>query len=399
MVKGAAIDFYLIIYFALGICFAAVISAWAGSGMQSHAAIRAEELLLEIDTYDNIEANTVVLNAVMSAWVKSKDPVAVNRTEEILRRMEASETAPPDLISYNTYLHALSMHSNLRRPELSQRAEALLKTMEEGHDRNLLPFGPNVFSYNLVIDAYCRAPDSCTANKVSRLLRRLVQRDGVEPDTFSFNSVLAALSKSSVENAAATAEELLRYMDESHKAGMHPNAIPDSLSFSSVITAYTRSGKRGIVEKCQTLLDEMKYRYANGEPQLKPDRQVYNSLIDCWARSGEGTYGARKAEALLQEMQLLYERGDRSMAPDLISYNAVLNAWARSGTRCCAHQAEKYLDQMWQLYNSGHMKVKPNDFSYNTVSYVFRLCMICCSMLLIFSSACAGYQCHIQKQA
>ena len=93
-------------------------------------------------------------------------------------------------------------------------------------------------------------------------------------------------------------------------------------------------------------------------------------VIHCWARSGEGTLGARKAEALLQEMQDLRERyDDESWAPNLVTFNCLLNAWALSGTRCCGHKAEYYLNQMWELYNAGDNNlVKPNDKSYNTVS-------------------------------
>jgi len=92
-------------------------------------------------------------------------------------------------------------------------------------------------------------------------------------------------------------------------------------------------------------------------------------VIHCWAKSGEGTLGARKAEALMQEMQQMRERdNDPGMAPNLVTFNCVLNAWALSGTRCCGYKAEQYLDQMWELYNAGDNNlVKPNDKSYNTV--------------------------------
>jgi hypothetical protein len=98
--------------------------------MRAHAVSRAEELLREIEDDAELEPNTVVLNAVMSAWVKSKNPAAVDRTEEILRQMEAPNSCtPPDSISYNTHLHALSMHAKV--PGNAQRADELLRKMEE----------------------------------------------------------------------------------------------------------------------------------------------------------------------------------------------------------------------------------------------------------------------------
>lgn len=334
--------------------------------MKAHAVSRAEELLREIEASDSLEPNTVVLNSLMSAWVKSRNPAAVERTEEILRQMEASENVKPDLISYNTHLHALSMHASPKRPALALRADALLQQMEEGCDSGRLPFGPNLFSYNLVIDAFYRVGDSSTAVHTARLLRKLVKRNGVEPDSFSFNQVLAALAKSHEEGSAKTAEKLLRCMDESYKKGIHPNARPDAVSFSSVIAAYSRSGQKGCAEEAERLLEEMKMRSANGETYLVPSTVCYNSVIDCWARSGAGTLAARKAEALLQEMREMFDAGEK-ISPNLISYNGVLNAWARSGTRCSGSQAEKYLNRMWELYKAGDKNVKPNDLTYNTV--------------------------------
>lgn len=224
-------------------------------------------------------------------------------------------------------------------------------------------------------------------------MRKLAKRPGVEPDTFSFNQVLAALGR---KGSAKMAEELLLYMDRAYQTDMHPKAKPESESYVHVIQAYTRSGQKGGAVRAERLLRHMKERYFEfNEKHVKPNRNVYNAVsnslqsepgaiqqeisisslwllqvIDCWAKSGEGTLGARKAEALLQEMQdLQAEYHDESLAPNLVTFNSLLNAWALSGTRCCGHKAEKYLDQMWKLYNAGDNDlVKPNDKTYNTVS-------------------------------
>jgi len=305
-------------------------------------------------------------SAVMSAWVKSRNPHAVQRTEELLREMETNNNGKndcrPDLISYNTHLHALSMHSR-KRPELAVRAGRILERMEDEYSRGELKFGPNLFSYNIVIDAFCRS-NQCTA--AVAVLQKLIslrgQRDQLQPDVFSFNQVLNSLSKT--KGAARMAEELLLYMEAAYKSGVHPNARPDVVSYAAVICALSRSGEPDAAERAEALLAQMKKRAAAGERHLKPNRYCYNSLISAWGTSGKGTLGARKAEALLEEM---LEGGDSALSPNIVTYNSVLNAWARSGTRCCAHKAETYLNRMWELYKAGDTKVKPNDFSYNTV--------------------------------
>lgn len=351
--------------------FSAVVTAWTVSGMKSHAVQKAEALLREIENSSDLEANTIVLNAVMSTWVKSRNPSAVDRTEEIIKQMEDSYDARPDLTSYNTHLHALSMHSH-RSVQNVQKAEMILEKLEESCDKGLIDFGPNRFTYNLVLEAICKSTNQENATtKAAFVLRKLIQRQNmhpdVQPDTYSFNQVLTLFSKNPTDASAQTAANLLQYMNKASQTGVFPLAKPDSDSYFAVINAYARSGGQGSAHRATMLLNEMKCQYADGNIRLKPTRTCYNTVIDSWARSGEGTLGARKAESLLQEMQLLYEEGDKDMSPTVYTYNSVLYAWARSGTRCCGYKAEQYLERMWETYNAGDVKVKPNDFSYNTV--------------------------------
>jgi hypothetical protein len=131
------------------VTYASVISAWATSGMRAHAVQRAEELLRQIENEPHLEPNTIVLNAVMSTWVKSRSPGATNRTGELLMEMEQSSepSIKPDLITYNTHLHALSLQA--KKPGMAQRADALLTKMEKLYDDGEVSFSPNLFSYNL----------------------------------------------------------------------------------------------------------------------------------------------------------------------------------------------------------------------------------------------------------
>jgi hypothetical protein len=376
-----------------GVTYASVMSAWAASGMKAHAVARVEALLRRMEDTDGLEPNTIVLNAVMSAWVKARHPGAVNRTAEILQQMKQV-----DIFSYNTHLHALSMHSS-KHAEYAERASVFLSQWEKSFDSGKVSFAPNLFSYNLVIEAFCRSTSSNAVQRAADTLRQLVKREGVEPDTFSFNQVLAALAKGSSLAAAKKAEELLHYQDDAYRSGVHPYAKPDITGYSTVIMAYSRSGAKGAADQAEKLLHDLKSRFQAGEADMKPNIICYNALIHCWAKSGEGTLGARKAETLVEEMQELYDAGDESLKPNLVTYNALLNAWAQSGTRCCGRKAETYLDKMWALYNAGDKKVKPNDFSYNTVriALCFFLLLFYSYFLLNICISFPGDQCHFEK--
>jgi hypothetical protein len=285
--------------------------------------------------------------------------------------------------------------------------------LEERFDQGEIDFGPNTFTYNLVLEAICRASLSShntdfidnAAMKCAVILRKLIKRANADPDVYSFNQVLAALSRSSAVGSAKTAGELLEYMKDSFQSGIYPLARPNTDSYFYVISAYARAGGKTSAEKAESLLKEMKEQYAlSNDESIKPNRACYNTIIDCWAKSGEGTYGARKAEALLHEMQHMYEiEGDKTMTPTLITFNSVLNAWAKSGTRCCGYKAEQYLKKMWDMYNAGDLNVKPNDFSYNTVSFSSCFCTKLSVLsrhflYVVFLVLFIGHKCNFEKQ-
>lgn len=350
------------------VTYSTVISGWSASGMRSHAVVRAEELLREIEAAPGLEPNTVVLNSIMSAWVKSKNPAAVNRTTELLEYMEYSRNAPADLVSYNTHLHALSIHSH-KEPDYAQRAHDLLALLESKYERGEIRFQPNLFSYNTVIEAWCRSQAPEAAWNAVKLLRSFISNDSkYEPDTFSFNQVFAALSRSSKSGSTQLAEHLLDYMEIAYKNGVFKNAKADLVTYTSIIAMLARSGESDAAERGEKLLNRLKEHYESGKTYLKPTRVVYNAVIDAWAKSGRGTFGARKAEALLKEMEEMYAKGDASLAPTVVTYNAILNSWASSGTLCAGHMAVKYLDRMTMLNGTkGEIEIRPNDRTFNAV--------------------------------
>lgn len=53
------------------------------------------------------------------------------------------------------------------------------------------------------------------------------------------------------------------------------------------------------------MLEKMQRLYERGETRLKPNTVTMNSVIDCWAKSGRGTLGARRAESILNRMEKL----------------------------------------------------------------------------------------------
>mmetsp|Transcript_1226 Transcript_1226/g.3103 ORF Transcript_1226/g.3103 Transcript_1226/m.3103 type:complete len:877 (+) Transcript_1226:207-2837(+) len=350
------------------VTYSSVISAWSASGMKSHAVVRAEELLKEIEDEPDVEPNTVVLNSIMSAWVKSKNRAAVNRTTELLEYMEYSRNAPADLVTYNTHLHALSMQSE-RNPEYAKRANDLLVSLEERYERGEIRFRPNKFSYNVVIEAWCRSRAPGAAWEAVKVLRSFIRNDSkYEPDIFSFNQVFAALSRSTKTGTSLLAENLLEYMEIAYRNGIFKNAKADVVSYTSVIITLVRSGEPDAAERAENLLRRMKEQYESGKTYMKPTRLVYNHVIDAWSKSGGGLMASRKADALLKEMEEMHAMGDSTLAPNIATYNRVMTSWAKSGTRVAENMTVKYLDRMTMRNGKqGEIEIRPNDRTFHLV--------------------------------
>lgn len=350
------------------ITYFTVISGWSASGMRSHAVVRAEELLREIEETPGLEPNNIVLNSVMSAWVKSKNPATINRTTELLDYMEHSSRAPADIITYNTYLHGLSIHSH-RDPEYALRANDLLASLEAKFKRGEIRFRPNLFSYNVVIEAWCRSQSPEATWNATKVLRGFINSDSrYEPDTFSFNQVFTALSRSTKPGSTHLAEHLLDYMEIANQNGVFRKAKADVVSYTSVIISLARSGEADAAERGVILLNRLKEHHEGGRTYMKPTRVIYNALIDAWAKSGKGTLGARKAEALLMEMEQVCAIGNVWVAPNVVTYNSVMNSWAQSGARCAGNMATKHLDRMIMLNGTqGEIEIRPNDRTFNAV--------------------------------
>jgi hypothetical protein len=78
---------------------------------------------------------------------------------------------------------------------------------------------------------------------------------------------------------------------------------------------------------------------------LLPNTYVFNTVINCWAKSRDHD-AASKAEEMLVAMSRLHASGMPSLKPDAFTYTAVIDAWAKSGYRGAATRADQLLDKM-----------------------------------------------------
>jgi len=141
----------------------------------------------------------------------------------------------------------------------------------------------------------------------------------ISPDSFSFNSVVFAISKSKLPNAATRAQEVLEYMEKVSLSGddRFSKVSPDVYGYTSVINTWSKSGRHDAGYKAEILLRQMEIKYQQGNKNLKPNTITYNSVMNAWTQSNGGTLGARKAEALFQEMNERWRSGQHDLQPNV----------------------------------------------------------------------------------
>jgi len=230
-------------------------------------------------------------------------------------------------------------------------------------------------TYNLVLDIISkRSPQNDNdgpIQMITNIIRRMNEAPlhwDVKPDTFSYNALLYAYSRSDDPNAARDCESLLRHMKElesknENKAG---RVKVDTISYNLVLQTYATSHEKDAPNKAETLLREMEESYSEGNMQVKPNFVSLTILLEAFSRSKDFD-AAEKATNTLTLMEELYHKGDDSLKPSLTTYNVVLNAWAKSRTPGASHKAEDILNRLIDTSKSNpsnHDLVRPNTISF-----------------------------------
>jgi pentatricopeptide repeat protein len=321
------------------VSYSAVISAYAACMDQPYGIGRARELLAELE---GLAARQEVDESTTGGGGGRSNPS---------RRFEGSDDGcvgggggrhphgfRPNALTYNALLQAYANAGDASSAEgvlLSMISWHASSLREEGGGGRFMHVRPNTRTFNVVLNALARVEGGDGGVRASELLGRLVELgssddDGPRPDVISYNTVLAAWSKS---------------------AGVRPGESPSAGEGG----AQKRKGVVGefAAHEALRLLDEIEGRYLQSVESkthgrsfaVKPDVISYNTTIAAFANAAQhcedGTPTARKAEEILSRM---IESG---IEPDAYSYNGVLLAWARSsGGLPAARHAETILRSM-----------------------------------------------------
>ena len=270
-----------------------------------------------------------------------------------------------------------------------------------------IKFRPDVISYNHVLNAWAKAaqalaedrgrgtPDAALDTDISKLnvytpsdaaeraemilqdmeTSYLLGTSTIAPDTTSYNTVLAGITKSRGKDSMEKADALVKRMihltsgGENEKEGVvngsaddWSEAQPDIITYNTLIEslAHTQEG----LDQSLKIFDMLEKKYSeNGDERLKPNIRTANQVINAYSKfilekSTKGYFeskeereeafsNAEKARALLKKMKKRYnDTGDKDVRPDAATFTTVIDAYARVGLSKSAAKADELLSEM-----------------------------------------------------
>jgi pentatricopeptide repeat protein len=345
------------------ISFNLVLNAWARQ-RSTHAARRADallQILLRSPPHMELKADTYSYGAVLNAYAKSGgNRKAALRAEQLLYQMECSMKVQTD-ICHNAVMDCWSVSGD---EDAGRRAQRWLTTLEEGRGPR-----PTRISYNACIKAWARSKNNiyngAPAEEAHKLLERMQRMGGaLSPDKISYSTCIDAYCRSTTNLtvAAEQAEALLQQMEDA--APDNPEMRPDVVAYTSVLYAYAKAGID--TERAMALIGRME-RYAD----QKPNTTFLNTLIHLFAKASKVDH----AEALLKTMV------SRDMA-DKISYTAVISAHAKVGNATRALELVHELESLYKKSN-GDKRFLPTAKTFASVLHAISKSKDCSKRALV----------------
>lgn len=248
------------------------------------------------------------------------------KVEELLDRMQESFGIQPNVYSYAVGIHAWVRHAASSQ-EAVQHAEVLFQAAQDQYYKNNnKDCKPNVVLYNSLIAAYAKNGD---ATKAQRTLEQMESSGDVDilPTVITYNSVLNGCSKSREKGSLQKAEALLERMRQ------HSEIQPDAFSFGSVIAGWARDSKNPeAADRALEYFEELKILYkAGNNERCKPTVVTYTSVMNALSRRQ-----VDRDEAADQVLQLLQEMKRHGEVPNAITYRYVLESLSRGKDRATA---------------------------------------------------------------
>eukprot|EP00523_Entomoneis_sp_CCMP467_P018716 CAMPEP_0168819218 /NCGR_PEP_ID=MMETSP0726-20121227/8178_1 /TAXON_ID=265536 /ORGANISM="Amphiprora sp., Strain CCMP467" /LENGTH=604 /DNA_ID=CAMNT_0008871607 /DNA_START=227 /DNA_END=2038 /DNA_ORIENTATION=- len=282
----------------------------------------------------------------LQSWSKAGNPEMATLS---LRDMIFSDDFQPDRRHFHSVLQAWA---NSKHPQAARKAEECLRLMDK-LSAKFDSCSPNEFSFNHVINTlvYSNLPGSI--QRAETLLLEMQSR-GIKPDVATYNSIMSNYAKSTSPEDFRRVEQLDQ---ERRNRGLERTAI----TYTSLMSAHARNGG---VEEMESLFQEMKGRYMNGDESVKPPYAAHVLRLQSYSKIGDADNATLALSEIIANSN---QSGYLDRKPGTQEFTAVIEAWARSGRPEAIDKAEAGLRQMIKLSQQGRYKCHPNVFSFTAV--------------------------------
>lgn len=264
----------------------------------------------------------------------------------------------PTVVTIGTVIHALA---NSRTRESAEKAEAWLRRIPsfwvDAEDGGLARMRPNTIVYTTVIRAWA---DVGRADKAEGLLREMCREyvgmgDGesnpdAKPSLWTFNTVLAAWSRSKDPSSVIQAEGLIRTMkslsSSSRKEGGNPNEHHHDEDYEDEDESFDRNSVLKLdvaptIVSYNSLMSTIASRCKYADSLQKAEYWMEEILANAAAVTAGRKPTPLPRNRSRQGHKMGGRKNDDSMAPNFITYRALFNIIAAASNLSNTEKADR----------------------------------------------------------
>jgi Pentatricopeptide repeat domain len=298
-------------------------------------------LSVKNDKKARVQANQKTLELLMQAWIQAK------KIPEVLRILATIRT------EHERHLQQQQQHQ------------------QHASQNNLytIRFGPALFEKALQECVVARAgpwADAILDHMQYFYTHGLLS---TRPQIGALTQVIQAWALCQLDEAPQRLVELADYVME------HADLKPDSITYTAILQGISRLGH---LEDAQYILGQLCAHYRQ-DPRgaVKPDVQLFGTVLDGWARVQNCPDAGPKAETFLRLMWDSHQMVPalKHIVPDVECYTAVMLAFINSASSSrrvdAAQQAERLFQEMHQKVQEGYSHLQPTSKTYCTLIHAW----------------------------
>jgi hypothetical protein len=206
---------------------------------------RMETLARNDASFSHLQPDAFSMSILATAWAKSRSLEAAQKAEAILQYMDLNGLVP-NTITYNAVLNAIAVGNQVDK---ALRAEDIVQQMKARHEEDGCECAPDVYTYQSLIQAWSKTTMPGSPQRAERILRYMDEASDtnkkLRPNAYCFTTVIHAWARSSETQRARSAYNLLntltrRCHDFNNSPKVAKQLRPNVKTFTAVLNACSR---------------------------------------------------------------------------------------------------------------------------------------------------------------